>query len=280
MYTLEDITTFDLIYFKSIPLEVQELFKKYHITNFQELEDLSLSKNVSNEDIYKLLDKARNSLLNLNNNRLLVKTYNFPNNDSLVQKLIDKTDLETSATSLPYNLTSSSGYITHENLRKFNIHEIKYLSSKITVDGTNALIKVAYGIGPKKMPDFIDKIQFYNDQLSRVISSIPNIETFNENLFTLNEEKKLAIIHNNYEDILKRLFNLSESFIFGHVNAYLAKRIINDYTFFANYNGYTKKSTYTYNCVSLPLLKIIAHYTTLEELEEGPNSLTLRRFIK
>jgi len=45
MYTLKDITTYSLIYLKLIPEPEITLLKKYHITNFYELEEL-LSKNI------------------------------------------------------------------------------------------------------------------------------------------------------------------------------------------------------------------------------------------
>lgn len=278
MYTLEDITTFDLIYLKQISEEARKLFKEKNITNFQELENYYYSGNPDFKDLIELLLKKAHITLDKLNFGKQVVTYKWPQLE--YSSLISKTDKEVNASLLPYNITSYGGALKQLALKEFTIYEVKYLAGKITIDGKNALLKTLYGIGPKYLPGFIDKINFYNEQLERIIECIPDIASFNGNLFTYKRAEKIAIIENNYRQIMIQLFSLSDSFIFGKVDDDLIKRIIKYYELFRSNPDCFRKKSYYYYSIALPLLQIIANYTILEELESESLALTLTRFIK
>lgn len=282
MFTLEDITIYDLIYSKSMSYDLIELLKKFKITNFQELESfVSNNRYFYDEEIGRLLKRAYKCLSHANSGKSLSKVYKWSlyENEHL-QNLASKTDFETLGIELPYYITSYGGSLTNANLMELSLFDIKYLASKLSLNGNNAIMSVLYGLGPKRLIDFIDKINFYNEQLDRTIDTIPNIETFNGNLFKLNEEEKVAIVKEKFASIFERLFGLSNYFIFGAVNDELARKIIKDYFIFSNDASYSKSDNYVYYHVALPLINVIAHYTTLNELMEGPSDLTLKRFIK
>lgn len=284
MVTFEDITTVDLIYLGGVSLELKEILKNFEIKNFQELKDFTLPENFPNADLYlealSLLQKAENTMFNINNERWLVKVYNWPGSENdHFQRLVTKTDQEILASFLPYRLTNPSGYINHGYLEKINIYNLKYLASKITFDGKNALIKLIFGIGSKNIAEMIDNVAFYNDQLQRVFKENP--ET-NENLFLINKDEKEKIIKENFEDIVRQLFSLGKNFIFGATYSGgpgLAKAIIKAYNIFSK-GDFSPKKSYTYHCVACPLIELLSNYTTLEELKNGPSSLVLKRFVK
>lgn len=280
MYTLNDITTYDLVFFKKISNELQLLFQKYNITNFQELEwFIQKFPCYYNEEIARLLARAYNTLARISSKEIEIFDWNS-NKDNHIKELISKTDSEVLGIQLPYNIASSGGVLKGLALKEINISTIKYLSSKITLDGKNALMKVLYGLGPKNFSGFINKIKFYDEQLERVIPTISSIQGFNGNLFTFRHEEKVRFVEENFDDIFNTLFGLSDNFIFGRVNDEYKKAIINSFHIFFNNPDYRKKSDYIYKYMTLVLIRIIANYTTLQELQSGSTKMVLKRFSK
>lgn len=289
MFTFEDIITNDLVYLNIASLNLKKIIEKYEIRNFQDLKDFASSKNDLDTDTYletmSLLRKADKTLVNLNNGIFLVKVYNWLDNENdVLNNLIIKTDKEVLASFLPCILTSPSGSIKQASLRKVNIYDLKYLSSKITYDGKNALIKLIYGIGQKNIAKIEDKINFYNEQLQRVFKENPDIK---ENLFFLHQEEKKEIIKDNFKDIIRQLFSLGDKFIFGKVanGPSFAESLIKLYNYYKDYdyNVYkhiNKNDLYNYRCILIPLIELITNYTTLEELKSGSITNVLKRFVK
>lgn len=178
-------------------------------------------------------------------------------------KAIAATDLQVYGSSLPiYNPTFKSR--TLKSISEFTISDIKFLISRIAIDGKNGLVNP---IGTKRLLSRIAMgLSLYDRQLKRVMDA--SVENFNSNLFTVDFEEKQMIVEHNIKDIIDYLLSSGDDFVWGQIGE-LAKEKLKDALLTGN----------NYEYIEI-ILRVIRDYTTLEELS-GPflDDGTLKRFV-
>ncbi len=272
MYTLKDITTYSLIYLKLIPEPEITLLKKYHITNFYELEEL-LSKNIPElctPLIFELMRLAYKVLKDIKEERVNPKTFTWNHNQTYLDT-IKNTDQNTKGSALFYNVVNSNSGIYEHSLNDFDIYTLKYLTSKIALNGKNAAQACILGIGSKKLIDLAFNIKQYDEQINRVVKSLTIPQDIN--LFLYNQEQKRTLVEKYKEELIRYLFSLTNTFTFGYISSRDKEIILKVLR--------NQSHSLKYQSFLTTILDFIANYTIISELEaKDSRELTLQRFVK
>lgn len=272
MISLEDITTYDLIYFDKLPPREIYLLKRYQVTNFGILQDL-INKGIINDSpiLISCLEKAYKTLEDIKLKKKNPVVYNF-SYFSESQDVLINTDKENKANVLFYRTINSNSGLWLRELHSFDIYTLKYLVGRISLDGNNACVATIYGLGNSKLIDLINNLKLYDEQIKRIRESMVG-ET--QNIFTYqNIDKRKIILEAQYQ-ILSSLFHLSNNFLFGQANENTKKQIL-----LVSENDDFSKKKYKYRKYLEIIRNFLADYTTLRELQEGPSTQTLKRFIR
>jgi len=246
MITLSDISLYNI---------KNDLFYKYNITDCNILYNYikSGNKEFLKEEFYLIMDKAL-KLLNSNQDNLFIfNNYTNSNFNIDVLNFTDKNTLGNVLVTLPINSLSKVELLP---FNRYNIYELKYLAAHYNIDGKNALKDILYD--EKNFNNIIHAINFYDEQILRVASTISDLNNFKDNLFFKDYSLKYDIVSNNINEILNYLFSNSNNFIWGYLNNY--QKIIISHTL--NSNNFTDKYIINY------LNTIITNYITLEEAED------------
>ncbi len=271
--TLENIVLYSHIhnYNTPFPKEIIYTLKKYDVMTAQELENLVLSGNKEfQQDYYKyILNYAYRTLNEIKQGIIYNKTYNlnYPQ-DNYYLNILNKADQETKAQSLIIINPIGTSKLPYE-LNKINIKLVKYLLENYSLDGQNALIASIYGLGSKKIFDFIKGLDFYNKFMLEVVLDNPH---YSGNLFLKDQKAKLALANAKIDLILDTLAH-HKQFIWGT----LSPSTINLLRSLAKIDTNLYYPDWRYK----RFINYISNYTTLEELSSDVAlKLALNRFIK
>lgn len=272
MFTLEDITTYDLIYFNKLPSREIYLLKRYQVTNLERLQDL-INKGIINDSpiLISCLEKAYKTLEDIKLKKKNPVVFDF----SYVlefQDVLTSTDKGNKANVLFYRVINSNSGVSLRGLQSFDIYILKYLVGHISLEGINACVATVYGLGNSKLIELVNNLRLYDEQIKRVMESMP-VET--QNLFLFQRVDKRKIILESQNQILSSLFHLSSNFLFGQVNENSKKQIL-----LVSENDDFSRKKQQYRIYLETIRNFLADYTTLRELQEGPTIQTLKRFIK
>lgn len=274
---LKDITLYELIKDKKLEFEIKKLIIKkapYEkdlqtaIYDAADLENDIKSGIINNtiltevlESIYKLIKKKSFSQPDFN------VSLDFDETNPKY-KILNYADLNTNGSVLiNYKLTN---HIINSNLKVYSLKSIKYLLNHYSLNGNNALMNTIHTLGPLNMPQLIEYIKFYNEQVFRTAATT---DYYEGNIFFKDIEKKSKIVVENLEEILNYLLQY-ESFIWGDLSK------TGRYDLQSGLRKLRKNRIYTNKESILFLIKIITNYTTLEELESSNVNKILNRFIK
>ncbi len=271
MLTLEDIDLRLYRYRNSLCHNTSpEIFALLHygVVNCQQLSEYIESGNSSfqKKKLYHILKNAERTVERLNTQGITPIYYKEDYGDfSQFKPLFDRTDRGINCSALPFYAPASS----HEyafRLRNFNIEAAKLLLSKVGLTGQNAFCEVANSFGPSKAQRLGWLMSFYDEQLIRVAKSLDDPETFKENLFSKNREKKQELVSSMYEDIV--LYLLEQGSFISKVTPSALSRSLQP----VNEND---------RYVRHRVIEIISDYCTLEELENlgSVKDETLKRFV-
>lgn len=268
MTTLSDITLYGLFpKDRSYLVDWQKILIEHKVYDCQTLYDYLSSGNpvFQRKEFLKILKLAAQTVEKRD-------TIEFPEisipADETKRKAIERTDKLVYGDELPmFNpMTETS---LKKKISLCNIATIKYLLGKITLYGKNGMNSITGFEGNFTDRRIVTAIEFYNEQLLRTASNIPNLQNYTGNLFTENRAEKEEIVLAHIEEIVDYLTEVGDKFVWGPLSQNfreMLKKSVKDSNF---------RDTYKDRLVAL-----IRDYTTLEELMGDPISDgTLKRFI-
>jgi len=174
-------------------------------------------------------------------------------------EILEKTDCQNNSSVLllePLKVYPGRKGMFNILLNLDNIERIKNLLSKSNGFGLSYLQIYNSGLGEKKIEKIVNSIEFYEQQVIRVLKLYgKNIK--DENIFFKDKERKDFIVRSQLLDITKYLINGGKDYIFGEMNTSKKECLLE--------RVQTGKENFTIS----DLANTISNYTTIEELEVG-----------
>lgn len=270
---LENVSIRDMIYYpngfliKSNDAKIiSELFSKYNIKNYQELQDFLGRDDVKieHEILLKLryaiaITKEKIASINVTGNVPELFTFDLLESIDIDDNAKQITDHSNNCNILPYSMPYAYGTVLNK-LKYITIAEAKQLLSTAYIDGSK--IQNAFtgrrNIGPTTAKRVASLIDFYDEQVAR--QALTHKEASNCDLFNLNKEAKIEIVTEQLKEIIEYLLNTADECIFGQLSDMAKTKIAS-----ASISEWGRETLRT----KMNLIELIANYTTLTELETG-----------
>ena len=280
MIRLEDVSVMDLTHsaYGWPKTEIQdkpiiEFLRRHNITNYKELESVldSILRNDITPDfdltmflsLKKQLETTRSKVFEASSkdeNPPKIFTFNTPQIFDIDDETIHITDSNNKCSVLPYAHPYARGAVLN-TLKYLSIEDAKKLLSKYYTSSNGKLensITCKRNFGNNRASKIAELIKLYDEQVVRQKAS--HKEANNCNLFTLNQNYKIAILADQLRDIVEYLFDTTDECIFGELNTTSKNKLASAAI---STRGEENERTRT------NLISILANYTTLEELEKG-----------
>ena len=239
----------------------QELLKKHHIRDYQQLKDF-LASNHPELDRNEIINYLNSELIHVekiinraNNLGIQPQIFTFDRSQSeeIDGKTISITDERNRGkvllTSNPLSLNRGI-----DSLRKLSIAEIKQRLSHIDRRSLKNELHGLSSIGPKKIEGVVSAIEFYDEQ---VLRQFLETEQRDINLFFINKPEKREIVESQAREIAEYIVDSADKCIWGSLSD-LQKRAIMQLSL-------TERS----KKIQDSFINTISNYTTLGELENG-----------
>ena len=238
MIRLEDVSVMDLTHsaygwpkteIQDIP--IIEFLRRHNITNYKELEsvldsilrndiapdfDLSMFLGLKNQ-----LETTRSKVFKASNkdeNPPKIFTFNTPQIFGIDDETIHITDSNNKCSVLPYAHPYARGAVLN-TLKYLSIEDAKKLLSKYYISSNVKLensITCKRNFGNNRASKIAELIKLYDEQVVRQKAS--HKEACDCNLFTLDQNFKIAILVDQLRDIVEYLFDTTAECIFGELN--------------------------------------------------------------
>lgn len=275
MVTLKDFSTFSLVDIirvrrNEIDVEIALTLLAHDVRDYAQLEALMLKypEKFRGSILVEYLRVAKENMAIINSQNLEVLRWSFNNYDNANKGLLNNYDKLVNASLLPVSSPLNVGRSTPERLQGFSIYEVKELLNKLR-DTKNAFMANMSSFGLSKTLKVVEAINFYDEQMLRLASSIPNWEEC-ENLFLVDAEIKREIINDNMRIIAEEFLRDGNNYVFG---------TLSDKSKESLWRALANPQKKTDSLVRKKFIEMIANYTIREELEdEEERGVALRRF--
>ena len=264
MIKYEDVSI-DILNAKYYSKEIQKIIDRNRLKTIKDL--LSFMKDNPEIDFSSINNKLKKVIEQIDNNVDKEPTvYKIKEYEDNILNYNDKINY---GNILLLKSPTSLYSVKYFNLMYTQISKIINDVSLCTQNGENYLVKFTHKLGYSSIPVIVDALNMYKDQIvrqSKLTSDRHN------NLFKLDMDEKVEIVDLKYSQIINYLMNNTEELIWCKLTDSLKKKyessIIND----------TKMD----NLIKSFIIKSVANYTTLPELEDlsKDNYKVLNRFIK
>lgn len=180
-------------------------------------------------------------------------------NSSLDLKLLKSSDLQVDSKVLllePLKVYPGRTGMYNNLLKYNNIAEIKRLLRETDCYGTNMLQVDCEGLAEKRIEIIFRAIEFYEEQVIRIVSSHHNLESLKKPIFFVDKYRKELIVREQIKEMAEYIVNSGDNFIFGELRKSKKQMLLDKVS--AGKDNFTVEN----------FVDIISNYTTLEELEK------------
>lgn len=276
MVTLKDFSTYNLVDIirsrrNAKDAEIALTLLVYDVRDYAQLEALMLKypERFRGSILVEYLRNAKENMEIINSQNLKVSTWSFNSYDNANKGYLNNYDKLVNASLLPLSSPLNIGRSTPERLQRFSIYDVKELLNKLSCGVNNAFIANMPSFGLSKTLKVVEAINFYDEQMLRLASSIPNWEEC-ENLFLVDAEVKRKLIDDNMRSIAEEFLKGGNSYVFG---------VLSDKSKESLWRALVNPKNGTNLLVRKKFIEMIANYTIREELEdEKERGEVLRRF--
>ena len=202
-----------------------------------------------------------------------MKKYSFKlySDSSLDLKTLKSSDLQVDSKVLllePLKVYQGRTGMYNCLLKYNNIAEIKRLLRETDCYGINMLQVDCEGMAEKKLEKIFRAIEFYEQQVIRIVESHPDLSNVRKPIFFIDKYMKDLIVREQIKEIAEYLVNSGDDFMFGELKRAKKQMLLERVS--AERDNFTVEN----------FVDVISNYTTLEELENDVvKTKVLNRFI-
>lgn len=235
------------------------------IDNFDKLPE-SMRKTAIEEDKFKSIERTL-KLLNREDREpeiYSVQQYSDPK--------LNKVDKYNMGSVLPMFNPLTGLYVTSTFARYYDIEHLKRFLGLTGLRGKNFMKEYFNGVGDKRLPEIIQSIDMYTQQVERQAALMGYDLRKARNAFRYQEKEKKEIIGECYEDIIDYLISLDAELWYGQMSPTHIEKLTSSVNGSRDSDKEVKEKYTQYIC----------NYTTLPELEEVSKGRcrALTRFVK
>lgn len=277
--SLYDISTADFIrylycMYKMEHLRSAKLLIDNHVSNYGILDELIASGNPDfNTRIFKdQLARVKNQMPKLST-KVLPSLYHFTSYEQsgFDVELLKEVDSKTPSSVLPFNSPFHLQRAMGHRLRFYKIDDLKTLLGLYSSCGKIALNSCTSNIGPYKINLIANLINFYDEQVLRIVRE-QGFTPCKRGLFFVDHDSKVDLVRENLPGMIDVLVDEADEYIWGPATDRLKDKLITCASS-SDLKASDRHAQYK-------LVNYLANYTTLSELQDDElRTDAVKRFI-